>query len=180
MQALKRFVPLSKAHHDRTDFDCGKPELNTFIKRHALQNMKTKLSYTWVLPAAGIAKNEKKPICAYYTLSMCHIERQHLPENAAKRYPTYPLPVFMLARLAVDKRCQGQKLGTSTLINALRRCTQLSQGGKVASIAVILDVLDNDAMQFYQRFPDFQELQTAHDNDSLPRLFIPMKVIEHI
>lgn len=66
MPSLKRFVPLDKALHERADFDCGKPELNTFIQRNAAQNMKAKLNYTWVLPAAEIPQGEKKPICAYY------------------------------------------------------------------------------------------------------------------
>lgn len=173
MQPLKRFVALDKASHDRSTFDCGKDSLNTFIQRNATQGMKSKLNFTWVLPAAGIPKGQKKPICAYFTLSVCHIERYNLPDDTAKRYPNYPLPVFMLAQLAVDKNCQAQKLGTATLINALRRCAKLSQGGKVAGIGVILDVLDEDALAFYERFSGFQPLKS--ERDSAIRLFIPMK-----
>ncbi|MEZ5535403.1 MAG: GNAT family N-acetyltransferase [Thiolinea sp.] len=152
--------------------------MNTFIQRNAAQNMKAKLNYTWVLPAAKIPRGEKKPVCAYYTLSICHVERQTLPDEPGKRYPNYPLPVFILARLAVDKRCQGQKLGSVTLISALRRCAILSQGGKVPAIAVILDVPDADALQFYQRFGGFRELKTSEGESS--RLFIPMKVVEKL
>lgn len=175
MRPLKRFVALDKALHERNTFDCGKASLNTFLQRSASQGMKAKLNFTWVLPAAGIAKGEKKPICAYYTLSVCHIERESLPDDAMKRYPNYPLPVFILAQLAVDNRCSGQKLGTASLINALRRCVSLSQDGKVAGIGVILDVLDDDALGFYQRFGGFKPLKTA---DGLgKRLFIPMKQV---
>lgn len=178
MRPLKQFVPLDKTLHDRAGFDCGKPELNAFIQRNAAQNMKAKLNYTWVLPAAGAPKGEKKPICAYYTLSVCHVERETLPDDLGKRYPNYPLPVFILAQLAADKRCQGQKLGSVTLISALRRCALLSQGGKVPAIAVILDVLDADALRFYQRFGSFRELKTG--GGELLRLFIAMTVVEKL
>ena len=175
MQPLKRFVALDKALHERNTFDCGKASLNTFLQRSASQGMKAKLNFTWVLPAAGIAKGEKKPICAYYTLSVCHIERESLPDDAMKRYPNYPLPVFILAQLAVDSSCVGQKLGTASLISALRRCVSLSQDGKVAGIGVILDVLDDDALGFYQRFGGFRSLKSV--DEPRRRLFIPMKQI---
>jgi len=178
VQALKRFVPLNKALHDRSGFDCGKALLNTFIQRNASQGMKAKLNFTWVLPAAGIARGEKKPICAFYTLSVCHIERSSLPDNLAKSYPNYPLPVFILAQLAVDNNCQGQRLGISGLINALRRCVKLSQGGEVAGIAVIVDVVDEDALGFYQRFGGFRALKSENSSDV--RLFIPMKQIMNL
>lgn len=178
MQPLKRFVPLDKALHERHSFDCGKTSLNAFLQRHAAQGMKARLNFTWVLPAAGIAEGEKKPVCAYYTLSVCHVERQTLPEDVAKRYPNYPLPVFMLAQLAVDKRCHGQKLGSVTLVNALRRCAHLSQGGKVPGIAVILDVLDEDALRFYEHFGGFRRFESAEG--AMVRLFIPMKQVERL
>lgn len=94
----------------------------------------------------------RNPSVLITTLSVCHVERQTLPDELGKRYPNCPLPVFILAQLTVDKRCQGQKLGAVTLISALRRCAMLSQGGKVPAIAVMLDVLDADALHFYQRF----------------------------
>ena len=178
MQPLKRFVALDKSLHERNQFDCGKDSLNTFLQRTASQGMKAKLNFTWVLPASGISKGDKKPICAYYTLSVCHIERDSLPDDAMKRYPNYPLPVFIIAQLAVDKNCAGQKLGTASLINALRRCVKLSQDGKVAGIGVILDVLDEDALGFYQRFGGFRSLKGI--DGSGERLFIPMKQIMNL
>lgn len=178
MQPLKRFVALDKSLHERSHFDCGKGSLNTFLQRSASQGMKAKLNFTWVLPASGISRGEKKPICAYYTLSVCHIERDTLPGDAMKRYPNYPLPVFIIAQLAVDKSCVGQKLGTASLINALRRCVNLSQDGKVAGIGVILDVLDDDALGFYQCFGGFRSLKSV--DGSGERLFIPMKQIMNL
>ena len=178
MKPLKQFVPLDKKFHDRKSFDCGNEQLNRFLSQNAKRGMDVRVNFTWVLPAAGIEKPHPKPICAYYTISVCHIERDTLPENIAKTLPRYPLPAFILAQLAVDKRCQGQGLGDVALSNALRRCAQLSKKGQVPSIAIIVDVIDDNAMAFYRRLPDFALL---HDNTSqLPRLFLPMKVAESL
>lgn len=136
------------------------------------------VNYTWVLPAAGASKGEKKQICAWYTLSVAHIRHESLPPDSAKHLPHYPLPVFVLGQLAVDVRCQGQGLGDITLINALRRCTQLSQQGQIATIAVVIDVQNDSAMDFYRRYPDFKPL--CQSDHSLPRLFIPMHVVRQI
>jgi len=178
LKPLHRFVALHKSLHDRASFDCGEDALNTFFHRYARQGMDVGVNYTWVLPAAGTPKGEKKQICAWYTLSIAHIRHESLPPESAKRLPHYPLPVFVLGQLAVDVRCQGQGLGDITLINALRRCTQLSQQGQVAAIAVVVDVLNDSAMGFYRRYPDFRPLCLS--DHSLPRLFIPMHVVRQI
>jgi len=103
-----------------------------------------------------------------------------MPPDTAKRLPRYPLPVFVLAQLAVDSQCQKQGLGDIALINALRRCAQLSRKGQVPSIAVVVvDVLNNHAMRFYQHYPDFKPLNASPTHQQ-KRLFIPMKVIARL
>ncbi|MDX8405383.1 MAG: hypothetical protein R8K50_04450 [Mariprofundus sp.] len=176
MKPLRRFVPLDKSLHKRIGFDCGVQSLNIFLQQSARRGMDARVSYTWVLPAAGAAKGEQKHICAWYTLTVAHIEHRHLPEDMARHLPHYPLPVFVLAQLAVDKHCQGYGLGEVALINALRRCAQLSRQGKVPSVAVVVDVLNHEAMQFYRRYPDFRLLESSSAG-SLPRLFIPMHIV---
>jgi hypothetical protein len=97
MKPLKRFVRLDRTRHERRHFDCGKAPLNEFLARHACRGMDARASHTWVLPAAGTPREEKKPVCAYYTLSVCHIERESLSNDLAKRMPRYPLPVIPVA-----------------------------------------------------------------------------------
>jgi len=179
LKPLRRFVPLNKTRHDRASFDCGADALNTFFHRYAGQGMDAGVNYTWVLPAAGASKGEKKRICAWYTLSVAHLRRENLPREHVRHLPHYPLPVFVLSQLAVDVRCQGLGLGDVTLINALRRCARLSQRGKVPSVAVIVDVLNDDAMRFYRRYPDFKPLHPSGER-ALPRLFIPMRVVRQL
>ncbi len=177
MRPLKRFVPLDGKRHDRASFDCGKAPINRFLRQSAGQGMRARVSYTWVLPAAGAEPDEQQSICAFYTLSIRHIEREELPADQARRYPRYPLPVFLIAQLGVDRRCQGQGLGSVALINALRRCARLSRNGKVPAIAVVLDALDDDALAFYRRFEGFDVLTPARGS-APARLYIPMKTVE--
>jgi hypothetical protein len=113
LKPLKRFVPLDVKRHERRGFDCGKPQLNGFLQHNARRGMESRASYTWVLPAAGVSKGVLKPICAFYTLSLCHVFGRDLPEDLGKRLPRYPLPAFLIAQLAVERRCRGKAWGRS-------------------------------------------------------------------
>lgn len=164
------FVPLDKASHDIKCFDCGKLVMNEFLQRYASKNAKLGLSKTWVLVDEQMA-TAKLPIASYFTLSALSVE----PSQFTANLPRYSVPTTLLARLAVDKRYQGQKLGVRTLLSALAKAVQLHQNG-LPSYAVILEVLDDEALAFYQQFEFFQTMPTA--NDGKIRLFVPMSVLE--
>ena len=95
--------------------------------------------------------------------------REEIPTDT--RLPGYPVPVVLLARLAVDHRFQGQRLGEKTLVSALRHSITLTERG-LPAIGLILDVLDEDALTFYQRFDLFQPF-----TDDPMRLFLPMNIL---
>ena len=101
------FVALDKAQHSRTSFDCGRQPLNTFLQQFAVRHREARISKTMVLPA----KHNAAEICAYYTLSHTEITRQTLPQSLAKKLPYYPIPVLLIAQLAVHTAAQGQGLG---------------------------------------------------------------------
>jgi ribosomal protein S18 acetylase RimI-like enzyme len=168
----QEFVALNPSHFDVKAFDCGKPDMNSYLARFAAKNMGLKLSMTWVLPGEELVMGEKTPIAAYYTLASCTVYREEIPTD--ERLPGYPVPVVLLARLAVDQRFQGQRLGEKTLVSALRHSVTLADRG-LPAIGLILDVLDEDALAFYERFELFQPF-----TDDPMRLFVPMKVVEKI
>jgi hypothetical protein len=115
----------------------------------------------------------KKPIiAAYYTLASATVHREQISTD--QKLPAYPVPVVLIARLAVNGCFQKQGLGEKTLISALRQCVTLTDKG-LPALGVILDVLDNDALSFYQQFDVFQPLTDSH-----MRLFVPMNVIRQI
>lgn len=162
-----RFVELDKKIHDRKGFDCGTDELNTFLRQYAVRHREAGISMTMVLPEEEPATG----ICAYYTLSHTEIERRTLPPTIAKKLPRYPIPVLLLAQLAVNKAVQGQGLGKVTLIRALHHCLQINE--HLPSHAVVVDVLKNELQPFYTQY-GFQHLDT-HQGQT--RLFLPMKAV---
>lgn len=171
--AFTAFVLLDTKQHDVKSFDCGKLEMNLFLSRYADKNRILGLSSTWVLPESLPEGEVKKAhIRAYYTLASTTVSREQIPTDI--KLPAYPVPVVLLARLAVNGCFQKQGLGEKTLVSALRQCVCLTDKG-LPALGVILDVLDNDALGFYLKFNVFQLF-----TDEPMRLFVPMKVLRQI
>lgn len=169
MKPSTRFEGLDKNKHHRTDFDCGNNVLNTFLLQFAVKHQKAGISKTMVLPSLPL-DDSKPEICAFYTLTHTEIERQNLPAKEAKKLPRYPIPVLLIAQLAVHTKCQGQGLGKVTLIRALQHCLEINE--HLPSYAVVVDALEGKE-SFYENY-GFSSL-TTHQGHT--RLFIPMKTI---
>lgn len=88
--------------------------------------------------------------------------------------PGYPVPMVLLARLAVDEQFKGQRLGEKTLITALRKSVALTDTG-LPALGVILDVPDEDALGFYQHYEMFEPF-----TDDPMRLFVSMHRLRKI
>ncbi len=165
------FVELDKKLHDRESFFCGESKLDQFLKKQAIRHMQSGISRTMVLPAQKPLVDGKYPICAFYSIAPGSIARQTLPDRLAKKLPRYPVPVFLLAQLAVHKQYKGEGLGKITLIKALEHLLAISAHMK--GYAVIVDCLNDSVKAFYEQF-GFETLQ-QHDDRS--RLFLSMKTI---
>lgn len=170
----QQFVIVDKTKHDLKSFDCGKPKMNEFLARFAVKHMEVGISRTWVLTLAKpIEKQEKFTIAAYYTLAIETIKRHEIP--FPNSLPTYPLPVVLLARLAVNKNHQNQRLGEKLLISTLRKAVELTQEAGLPAIGIVLDVLDDSALKFYEKFEVFESF-----SDDPMRLFLSMNVAKQI
>lgn len=163
------FVELDRAIHDRAAFSCGKPSLDQFLKSQALQHKKAGTSTTLILPATEKGSDGKSPIVAFFAVSFTSIERTTLPEKIQKSLPHYPVPAFLIAQLAVDKRKVGEGLGGITLVNAIRYLCSVHES--LPAVAIIVDCLDDDAERFYAHY-GFEFLCELHGRQ---RLFMPMK-----
>jgi predicted GNAT family N-acyltransferase len=166
-----KFLELDKAVHDRISFDCGAEELNLFLKTKAAKHMKVGVSKTMVLPAAAQLSNNTYPVCAYYTVAPSSIRRMSLPEKLAKQLPHYPIPVFLIAQLAVYKEFHGQGLGEITLIKALEFLWQIHS--QMSAFAVIVDCLNKDVERFYANYG----FKILYEQDGRIRMFIPMSIV---
>ncbi|WP_419811134.1 GNAT family N-acetyltransferase [Bacterioplanoides sp.] len=168
------FVELNKSEHDRNSFDCGEPELNTFIKTQAAKHMQAGISRTMVLPSALPLLNQKYAICAFYSVAASSISRETLPASLAKKLPGHPVPVFLIAQLAVHKEFHGSGLGKVSLIRALNYLWQVNHHMRAYAIAV--DCLTDSAQAFYRKFG----FEVLCEHNGRIRMFLPMKTVEQL
>ena len=149
-------------------FDCGKEAINVYLRRYAAKNMALNLNRTFVLPNTTGDTSEKPEVAAYYTLAHQTLVREALPDPS--RLPRYPAPVILLALLGIEQGLHRQDLGAKTLVHALRHAYQIASNPKgLPAMGVVLDVLDHEALAFYQSFGFFLPL-----TDNPMKLFVPM------
>lgn len=167
----REFVDLDPAIHDRNSFQCDREELNDFLKTRAAKHAAAGISRTIVLPAAQPMPNGKLQIFAFFSIAPSSIKRATLPDHLRKRLPHYPVPVFLLAQLAVHQDHQGAGLGAVTLAKALETFAGIRQA--MPAYAVVVDCIDERAESFYGKY-DFETLGT---NNGKVRMFLPMNTV---
>lgn len=139
-------VVLLDGTHDLSEFACGKPEMDRWLVRHALTNQALGATRTYVTCAGEVVRG-------YFSLAPASIEFERVPDRIKKRLGRYPVPVILLARLAVDRTCQGMRVGESLLLEALKRSLQAAS--TIGGVAVLVHALDDDVKAFYERY-DFE------------------------
>ena len=147
---MKLEIKALERKHDRQDFDCGEPALNTFLQRFARQQADKDFNRSYVAVAQGELR-----IRGYYAISTASLDFQNLPP--ALRLPRYPVPVVRIGRLAVDLREQGNGVGTALLRHAMHLAARTAE--KIGLHAVVVDAKNEAAVAFYakygfQRFAD--------------------------
>lgn len=170
----QEFVELSKLKHDRNSFDCCEQELNSFIKTQAARHMQAGISRTMVLPSAQPLLNQKHAICAFYSVAPSSIRRETLPEQLAKKLPRYPIPVFLLAQLAVHKEFHGSGLGKISLIRALKYLWEVNH--HMRAYAIVVGCLTDSAQSFYTKFG----FEVLCEHNRRIRMYLPMKTVEQL
>lgn len=132
--------PISPTH-DLSDFCSGEPMLDTWLRAKALKNEHAGASRTYVL----ISENK---VVAYYSLAVGSVTHAFTPSNIKRNMPN-PLPIMILARLAVTTQAQGQGIGRALVRDALLRTTQAAQ---IAGIrALLVHALHAQAAEFYRQ-----------------------------
>jgi len=124
-------------------FDCGRDALNRFLTRYALQNQQAGASQTYV----ALASEE---LVGYYTLVVGQVEYGGAPERLKKGLARHPVPLMILARLAVAASWQGKGLGAGLLKDALLRTLQAAEIAGIRAFAV--HAKDDTAKAFYEHF----------------------------
>lgn len=131
--------------HDAAQFSCGHDTLDRWLTRYAGQGERRDAARTYVSTAHG------QTVSGYYTVTAGQLEHRQATAGARRGLSRhFPIPVAVLARLAVDQRYQGQGLGAMLLADALARVRRASN--EVAMRAVVVHAIDERAMAFYARY----------------------------
>jgi len=129
--------------HKIGDFGCGEPQLDDWLRRRALANQLSGGSRTFVVTDGG------GQVFGYYALAAGAVSHREATGSVRRNMPE-PVPVMVLARLAVDRRAQGMRLGPALLQDAFERCVAVSRNTGVR--AILVHALHHRARQFYEHY----------------------------
>ncbi len=129
--------------HAVDNFDCGENALNQFLSRFALQNQQASASQTYVGLADGT-------IIGFYTLVVSEVAYDDARERLKKGLARHPVPLMLLARLAVSQGWQGKGVGSGLLKDAMLRTTQAAEIGGIRALAA--HAKNDTACAFYEHF----------------------------
>lgn len=136
-------TPLAR-HHSRDSFDCEVEPLNDYLKKYAFQNQKRDAARTYVIA------NEEDQIIVYYTLVFGSVSIEETTPEISAGSGKYPIPIILLARLAIDKTQKGKGLGKFLIKDALLRAVRASE---IAGLrAFLVHAKDGSAKTFYEKF----------------------------
>lgn len=137
--ALQRPQPLA-AHHATGDFDCGDVSLNHWLQRRSLSNQRSGATRTFVVA------DDASTVKAYVALASGAIAVASTPGRFRRNMPD-PIPVIVLARLAVCRTVQGQGVGRALLADAFERVLQASQ--QIGVRGIVVHAASASAREFY-------------------------------
>ena len=131
------------ARHRLDGFDCGRPALNDWLLRHARQAQGSGSAKTFV-----VAQEDR--VADYFSLTVGQVDTLEAPERIRQGMGQYPVPVVILARLAVSAKDQAQGIGYGFLQDAIRRTILIAEQAGIR--AMLTHPIDEEAAQFYARF----------------------------
>ena len=156
--------PIHKKH-DREAFDCGDEALNEYLRRYARKSHERGGAKTFLAIDA-----DNKTVLGFYSLSPASVAYARTPEMVRRGLARHDVPGFRLARLAVDRRLQGQGLGGQLLLAAGRRC--LLASAEVGGVVLVIDAKNERVAAWYASYGAVPLL------DAPLSLLLPLATIE--
>lgn len=145
MAALVCHEEAIRKSHNREAFDCGEEALNEFLRRHARKSHELGGAKTFL-----VVSDSDESIFGFYSLSPASVEYARAPEIVRRGLARYEVPGFRLARLAVDRKVQGQGLGGQLLLAAGRRC--LLAAAEVGGMVLVIDAKNPRVAGWYASY----------------------------
>ena len=129
--------------HPIDNFTCGHEDLDRFLIRYAIGNQQSTASQTYL----GLHGTE---VIGFYSLVFGEVAYVDAPDRLTKGLAHHPVPIMLLARLAVSTAWQGRRMGSGLLKDAMLRTLQAADIGGIRAFAV--HAKDESAKRFYERF----------------------------
>lgn len=142
MSGSRRIEKL-RPDHAIEAFDCGQPDLNNWLLKHALQNQGANAAQTYVALVDEV-------VAGYYSLAVGQVEYADAPERLKKGLARHPVPIMLLARLAVHKDWQRKGVGRGLLKDAVLRTLQAAGIAGIRALAV--HAKDDAVRRYYEQF----------------------------
>lgn len=130
--------------HELAGFDSGQPSLDVWLADHARNAAKVGSARTYV-----VDDSVQQRVVGFHALTVASIEHEDVPARVTRGMPRHPIPVILLARLAVDRSVQGRGIGAYLLADAIRRTVGASEQFGIR--ALLVHALNDDAASFYRR-----------------------------
>jgi GNAT superfamily N-acetyltransferase len=138
-----RRVEKLRRDHAVEGFDCGRGGLSRYLVRYAWLNQQAGAAQTYVGMVGEV-------IVGYHTVTLGQVVPEDAPERLRKGLAKHPVPIMLLARLAIDQRWQGQGVGKALLRDAVQRTLQAAEIAGIRAFAV--HAKDEEARRFYEHF----------------------------
>jgi GNAT superfamily N-acetyltransferase len=138
-----RSIQKLRRDHQVDAFDCGQEALNGWLRKHALQNQGAGAAQTYV----GLVN---EVVVGYYSLAVGQIEYCDAPERLQKGLARHPVPIMLLARLAVHRDWQKRGVGRALVRDAVLRTLQAADLAGIRALAV--HAKDEQARRYYEQF----------------------------
>ena len=126
--------------HDLSEFECGEPSLDHWLRQRALQNEESGASRTYVVCAG-------QQVVGYYALAVGAVAHAEAPGRVRRNMPD-PVPVMIIGRLAVHRDFQGRRIGPALLRDAVLRTLQAADIAGVR--AILVHAISEQARRFYE------------------------------
>ena len=136
--ALSPPEPLTD-RHEIESFSSGQASLDAWLRRRARANQASGASRTYVVC-------EKKRVIGYYALASGAVTLESASGRFRRNMPN-PIPVAVLARLAVDRNWQGRGIGRALFRDAARRVEQAADA--IGIRGIVVHAISEEARNFY-------------------------------
>lgn len=128
--------------HDASEFACGRPALDHWLKARARSNQRKGFTVVMVV-------HDALRVAGYYGLAPTAVVPSSLPRSIRTGQPPDPVPCLLLGQLATDRAWAGKGIASGLLTHALARSVDGARlvGGR----ALLVNSVDAEAAGWWRR-----------------------------